>query len=89
MPFPPMNVGITYAIADTPLQVHEMRSKGFLVMAVEGFESGLKLRRQAQRIEHGALAASLLRHFFTDMLPEVAEHRHFFAGDTVLGFHVL
>jgi hypothetical protein len=26
MPFPPMNVGITYAIADTPLQVSGMRS---------------------------------------------------------------
>ena len=52
-------------------------------MAVEGFKRGLQLRRETQRIKRVALAASFLRHFFTDVFPQIAEHRHFLAGDVV------
>jgi len=53
-------------------------------MSVEGVQSGLQAGRQFQGIEVLAFAASLLGHVLADVLPQVAEHRHFVAGD-VLG----
>jgi hypothetical protein len=55
-----------------------------LVVAVERIERRLQARRQLQRIERFAPAAPLLRHVATDVLPQIAEHRHLVAGN-VLG----
>src|ERR1017187_8441476 len=52
-------------------------------MPVEGFEGGLQLDREAQRVEVPALGASFLRHAGADVLPEVAELGHLAAGDVV------
>ncbi len=54
-----------------------------LVVAVERFERGLQLDREAERVELAGLAAAFLRHLLADVLPEVAEHRHLAAGDVV------
>lgn len=57
--------------------------EGLLVVAVEGFEGRLELRRQTERIQARGLAAALLGHLRTDVLPEVAVHRHLRARDVV------
>ncbi len=56
---------------------------GLLVVAVQRFQGGLKLRRQAQRVERFRLAAALLRHLRSDVLPEIAVHRHLLARNVV------
>ena len=59
------------------------KAVGLLVVTVEGFESSLELRRQAQGIERVGFASALSRHLRPDMFPQVAEHRHLRAGDVV------
>ena len=61
--------------------------EGLLVVAVERFERRLQARGQLERVEFLALAAALLRHVLADVLPEVAEHRHFVAGDVLRHGH--
>ena len=58
--------------------------EGLLVVAVERFERGLQLRRQA-RADRASLALPrpFFGIFFADVLPEIAEHRHLVAGDVV------
>ena len=58
--------------------------EGLLVVAVECLQCGLQSGGQLERIEFFALAAALLGHVLADVLPQVAEHRHFVAGN-VLG----
>ena len=53
-------------------------------MTVESVQGSLQLDRQAQWIQVARRSAALLRHFRTDVLPQVAEHRHLVARD-VLG----
>ena len=53
------------------------------VVAVEGFEGGLQLEGNAQRVEHCGLAAALSGHPRADVLPQVAELGHVAAGDVV------
>jgi len=52
-------------------------------MTVECFQRRLQLHRQAQRVERFSLAAPLLGHALADVIPQVAEDRHLFAGDVV------
>ena len=57
--------------------------EGLGVVAVEGVECGLQLRRQIAGVEEIGLAPSFFRHPCADMLPQVAEHGHLAAGDVV------
>ena len=52
-------------------------------MAIERLQCSLQLYRNTQRIEYG-IFSPLLRHFLTDMLPELTIHRHLTAGN-ILG----
>ena len=49
-------------------------------MAVERHERGLQAQRQLEWVQLAACATALFRHVFADVLPQVAEHRHFFTG---------
>src|SRR6266508_2175755 len=55
--------------------------EGRLVVAVEDFQRRLQASGELERIEFLALASSFLGHVFADVLPEIAEHRHFVARD--------
>ena len=58
--------------------------EGLLVVAVEGLERGLQLRREARAGSSvSALPRPFLGIFGADVLPEVAEHGHLAAGDVV------
>src|SRR5262249_7108232 len=56
-----------------------------LIVTVKRFECRLQFVRELQRIEIAAGAASFLGHVLSDVLPEVAVHRHFVAWD-VFGY---
>ena len=49
--------------------------EGLRIVAIEGFESGLELDGEVQRVERGRLAAALPWHLLSDVVPEVAELR--------------
>jgi hypothetical protein len=53
--------------------------EGFLVVAVERLQGRLEPGGKLERVEFSPFAASLLRHVFADILPQVAEDRHFIA----------
>jgi hypothetical protein len=53
-------------------------------VAIERLQCRLQAGREFEGIEVFALAAALFGHVLADVLPEVAEHRHFVAGN-VLG----
>ncbi len=55
--------------------------EGLLVVAVEGLQRRLQAGGEFERVEFLAFAAPFLGHVLADVLPEVAEHRHFIAGD--------
>ena len=57
--------------------------EGLRIVAIEGFESGLELDREAERVEGGSLAATLPWHLLPDVVPEIAELGHVAARDVV------
>jgi len=52
-------------------------------MSVQGFQCGLQLHRQTERVQRLGRTTALLWHALADVLPQVAEFRHFAAGDVV------
>ena len=57
--------------------------ESLFVVAIQGTKRGNQLRRQFVRVEFSAGAPALLWHFFANVLPEIAEHRHFRLGHIV------
>ena len=52
-------------------------------MAVERIQGGLKIHRNAQRVQGGGLGAALAGHALADVLPQIAELGRVGAGDVV------
>ena len=54
-----------------------------LIMPVQGLQRRLQFHRNTERVKETGPGETLLRHLLSDMLPEIAELGHLFAGDVV------